>query len=399
MKISALIISACLAISAFAATPTWTEVEQLTSWQEMKSPLFNALQKAGKNSTELVKLIKGLEDGAESKAAVYLVSFMPERDLLSLSADFLKENIKLAFKARSDFNWCKELSEEVFFNDVLPYATLNERRDNWRNDFYQKFAPIVADCKTMQEAAEAVNRNIMKILKVKYSTKRKKPDQSPYESMKSGLASCSGLSILLTDAFRSVGIPSRVAGIPSWVNKRGNHNWNEVWIDGKWLITEYYMDQKGFDHGWLLKDAAYADETKWQHKIYASSFAPTEYWFPLVWDYNIRFVHGIDRTLHYKKMGQDILEAKANRQTVAIVAVTGKSGDRIATAVEIILDETRIASGKTKGPLDDMNNMLQFPLEAGKEYIVSYKNGSEKTLSKKFSVVKSDKVQVIQITL
>lgn len=393
MKNILTLITLSLTFSLFSATPTWNEAEQLTHWHEMKLPLFNALQKAGGNSSELVKLIKSFDSKPEKRAAVFLVSFMPERDLMKLSADFLAENIKLAFKVRNEFSWCKELSEQTFFNDILPYAVLNERRDNWRKDFYQKFAPIVAKCKTVEEAAKAVNRDVMKILKVKYSTKRKKADQSPYESMESGLASCSGLSILLTNAFRSVGIPSRVAGTPSWVNKRGNHTWNEVLIDGNWMITEYYMDEKGFDHGWLLADVAYADETKWQHKIYASSFSPTEFWYPLVWDYNIRFVHGVDRTAYYVKLGQAVLKQNKNSQSVAFVVIN-KSGERIATAVEILLNEKRIASGKTKGSLDDMNNMLQFPLEVGKEYVISYQQAR-----KKFNVVKGDKVQVVQIIL
>lgn len=391
MKIILTALTISLSFTLFSATPTWQETEQLTHWQEMKHPLFLALQKAGNNSSELVKLIKSFDSESEKRAAIFLVSFMPERDLMTLSAGFLAENIKLAFKVRNEFSWCKEIPEEVFFNDILPYAILNERRDNWRKDFYQRFAPVVAKCKTIKEAAIAVNKTVQKLLKVKYSTKRKKADQSPYESMESGLASCSGLSILLTDAFRSVGIPSRIAGIPSWVNKPGNHTWNEVLIDGNWKITEYYMDSKGFDHGWLLADVAYADETKWQHKIYASSFSPTELWYPLVWDYNIRFVHGIDRTAHYVKMGQDVLKANANNQSVAIVVIN-KSGERVATAIEVLLDEKRIASGKTKGPLADMNNMLQFPLEVGKEYIVSYQN-----ITEKFTVEKSNTVQVVKI--
>ena len=51
---------------------------------------------------------------------------------------------------------------------------------------------------------------------------------------------------VLADAFRAVGIPSRVAGTPAWHDDRGNHNWNEVWVDGKWRFTEYYP-QAGID--------------------------------------------------------------------------------------------------------------------------------------------------------
>ena len=47
-----------------------------------------------------------------------------------------------------------------------------------------------------------------------------------------GYASCTGVSIVLIDALRSVGIPARLAGTPAWHGDaaNGNHNWVEIWI-------------------------------------------------------------------------------------------------------------------------------------------------------------------------
>lgn len=44
-------------------------------------------------------------------------------------------------------------------------------------------------------------------------------------------ASCTGVSIFLIDALRSVGIAARIAGTPAWnqIEENGNHNWLEVW--------------------------------------------------------------------------------------------------------------------------------------------------------------------------
>ena len=36
--------------------------------------------------------------------------------------------------------------------------------------------------------------------------------------METGVATCTGLSILLVDACRSVGVPARIAGTPLWSN-------------------------------------------------------------------------------------------------------------------------------------------------------------------------------------
>ena len=55
---------------------------------------------------------------------------------------------------------------------MLPYASLNEERDQWRADFYKRFAPYVENCKTLEEAIKAVNKNIRDEVKVDYNTAR-----------------------------------------------------------------------------------------------------------------------------------------------------------------------------------------------------------------------------------
>lgn len=159
--------------------------------------------------------------------------------------------MEYAYKARERFSWAKALPDSIFLNEVLPYVSLNENREEWRPDFYGRFSSYVANCQTIWEAIDSVNRNIRDEVRVDYNTKREKPDQSPYESMRQGMASCSGLSILLTDAFRAVGIPARVAGTPNWHDNRGNHNWCEVWVDGQWYFTEYYPN--ALNKAWFLR--------------------------------------------------------------------------------------------------------------------------------------------------
>ena len=105
----------------------------------------------------------------------------------------------------------------------------------------------------------------------------------PGESIQSGIATCTGLSILLVDACRSVGIPARVAGTPMWSNLRGNHTWVEIW-DGEWHFAgAAEPDAAGLDHGWFVHDATTAKRDVPEHAIYATSFRRTGISFPLVW--------------------------------------------------------------------------------------------------------------------
>jgi transglutaminase-like putative cysteine protease len=141
---------------------------------------------------------------------------MSEADKKSLTTEFLTENLNLALKARATFPWAKDVPEEIFLNNVLPYAVFDEPRDPWRADFFEKATPLVNDAKTASEAVQILNRDFFKLINTHYNTKRERTNQSPKESIAQGKATCTGLSIILVDVCRAVGIPARAVGTPMW---------------------------------------------------------------------------------------------------------------------------------------------------------------------------------------
>lgn len=349
--------------------------------KEYHALIDRTIATAGDNAKELKKALKEVPHN-EREGMAFLISYMPERDAKSLSADFLLENVQYAYKARAEFPWAKEVPDSVFLNDVVAYANLNENRESWRKDFYERFKKYVAPCKTMREAIDSVNKNVRDELLVDYNTKREKPDQAPYESMRQHMASCSGLSILLTDAFRAVGIPSRVAGTPAWHDDRGNHNWNEVWIDGQWRFTEYYPSDD-LDQSWFLTDAGKAIKEDVRKAIYAASFKPTGCYFPLVWDEDIRYVHAENVTDRYTSLYRAQLSATpADGSHVALRVMVFKdkdhaeaSGDRVATNLDVFKGEKQLYGGRSTGATQDMNDVLTFNVEKNQQYIIKYMNG------------------------
>jgi len=395
-----------LCLTAGLAAPEHSDTESITFEGLQQFPeindnsrrdIFIALGKSGHNRRELLQAIYRAPDSRTRTDVIFLISNMPERDLMTLSADFLLENTKQAEKARNEFSWCRNLPQDIFLNEVLPYASLNERRDNWRADFYSRFAPLVADATNITQAIKIINNRIPEITKVKYSTKRKKADQSPYESMESGLASCTGLSILLCDAFRSVGIPSRVAGTPQWTTKPGNHNWVEVMINGQWHFTEYYPTKEGLDHSWFLKDAGQADPQNLMHRIYASSFATTFNWFPLVWDLRIRFVYAEDVTGRYLELYRRQQEPVAPGQTLQVVLYGNNETNRIARSITLKRDGNIVASGTTAGPQDDMNKILELPISKPGSYTLEWTAPDGTLITKPIKISTAN--PVIQIKL
>ncbi|MHC4823726.1 MAG: hypothetical protein ACYTEP_06880, partial [Planctomycetota bacterium] len=109
----------------------------------------------------------------------FLLEHMPAGDRESLDVDMVLENVDYAYRVWRGAPWHASISEEMFFNEILPYASINERRDRWRKDFHGRFQPLVEDAKSPAEAAAILNRAIFPQLGVIYSTERPKADQSP----------------------------------------------------------------------------------------------------------------------------------------------------------------------------------------------------------------------------
>lgn len=345
--------------------------EQFSKFPEYQKGIARSLKQAGSNRAELIKALRHAP-AEQTKGMQFLIAYMPEHDCKLLKAEFLLSNVAWAYKARNTYSWAKKVPEDIFLNDILPYAALNERRDNWREDFYKRFSKHVINAKTQIEAIKAVNNAILREVKVKYSTKRKKPDQSPYESMEQGLASCTGLSILLNSAFRAVGIPSRVVGIPMWTTKRGNHNWVEVWTTGqkRWQFTEYYPDKNGLDHGWLLGDAAKANEDSYYHSIYSSSWKSTGRHFPLVWDMHRKDVPAVNVTRRYVMLGGGIGVENACELRIQYLI----DNKRMVVPVAVYQGDVKLREGESPMPTDDVNRYFSVRVKMGQIYQIVWKD-------------------------
>lgn len=264
---------------------------------EARSVVAEQLTRAGENAQALRDAI--VEAPVDHREAVaFLVANMPEGDLKALGKDYLLSNVRYAYLAREATPWGPKIPLELFFEDVLPYASVNERRDDWRKDFFDRFLPIAKESPTPGEAVKRLNVEVFKTFNVAYhATRRPKPDQSPYESIKAGYASCTGLSILLIDAARAVGIPARMVGTPRWTDNSGNHSWVEVW-DREWSFVGACEPSK-LNEGWFIGQASKADESKPEHRIYATSFKAADTYFPMVWKRAARDVPAEDVTRRY----------------------------------------------------------------------------------------------------
>lgn len=368
-----------MTVAVFVAT------SQLNTASSSNPELNEAIASSARPKA-LQQLLKHTDEKYRNELA-YLLIHMPATDRDTMSLELLMENVTYAHLARERFPWAQALPEEVYLTDVLPYYVVDEVRDAWRKELYELFAPIVDTCKTIEEAHHAVNLRIPELTGVHYNTLREKTNQSPRESMRQGMASCTGLAILLADALRAVGIPARFAGTASWHDNRGNHSWTEVWIDGKWRVTEYYLPSQ-LDHLWFMADASQANPADRHYAIYATRFGDAPDWFPMVWcgedstaiEDLPRHIGAENVTQHYITLAreQQARHLEAGTHTHLRIAGYAKQGattqstDRVAMGVDVFYSSEQMGGGLTAGPLRDMNDYFSLLLPKNSTYELRY---------------------------
>ena len=324
---------------------------------------------AGENRLEIEQAIREVPENQKAGMA-WLLTHMPSEDLTTLTGEFLLANCDLAYEAWQSAPWAKEISEELFFDTILPYASVNERRDDWREDFRHRFAQVVAGARTPSEATVLLNQQMFEMVGVNYSTERPKADQSPYESIEAGKASCTGLSILLIDACRSVGVPARFVGTPLWYNESGNHSWVEIWDDGWHFTGGAEPTGNTLDKAWFADSASKATMGDPSHAIFAVTWNESDTHFPLVWLPEVKTYRAVDVTQRYKQPDVSELvpirfrssDENGNR-VIAYVTATNKLGELVV-------------EGNTMDDSADANNLLTFMLPKGEVFTIQTNDDS-----------------------
>lgn len=277
----------------------------------------------------------------------YLLTHMPAHDLRTMPADLLEENVACAYRALARAPWRERIDEALFLDEILPSCVLTEQRDAWRPAMEARCRPLIEGITSPGAAAVALNQRLFPLIKLRYSRHRPLVDPSPSQALESGLASCTGLSIVLVAACRSVAIPARFVGIPAWPGDTGNHSWVEVWDDG-WHFTgaaEPAGDR--LDEAWFTGRAAGALRDDPRHAIHAAGFTRRPDRFPLPWpeDADIR-TWSINVTDRYSRRTDP---PPKGRVRMLLRVRAAPQGDRVA-ADFVVCNATgaSLASGRTR---------------------------------------------------
>ena len=176
------------------------------------SPLDTSLDRVPTRRAEWRRL-REKTPKPEKEAVEYLLTWMSLSDLETLPTKTVAEAAHLAVTARKQTSWGPKVPEAIFLDAVVPYASVTEPRQSMRAEWAAKYGPLVKGTKSPGEAAMLVNSQPVQGHEGDLQHEAAADRPEPAESIAQGMATCTGLSIMLVDALRAVGVPSRLAGI------------------------------------------------------------------------------------------------------------------------------------------------------------------------------------------
>lgn len=246
-------------VNSFMPTPVFAQTEKIDieSIKDSLPPLWlEAFEEnvgiMGENIGVFEEAFAMLDSDDKKRAGIFMVAFMPLVDIVAMDVETFVDNINFSFKAREEFPWGDDYSDEMFYLYVLPHRVSQEPIVNFRKFFYDALKDRLKDCETLTEAALEVNKYSDELVGFKPTQRR---DQGPFETLKSGYGRCEEMMIFYMDAARSVGIPVRHAWTPYWAHCDNNHAWVEVWTGERWSYLGACEYKDKLDVAWFSNPA------------------------------------------------------------------------------------------------------------------------------------------------
>jgi hypothetical protein len=245
-----------------------------TGCSRYSTEIENVLQQAGKNRSQLEKVLKHYSrnpaDSLKLRAAEFLIINMPGKysveynvpfenllsfcmrlggigsrqavdkaygsiepmikdDVKYITGDYLINNIELAFKVWEEQPWGKNVPFDIFCEEILPYRIANEPLENWREKVLAGFAKLNSSFKTQPgittvEACSQVNSQLPRF---RLSNEMPEMNYSMIMSVTRGM--CDEMAALAVFVMRALGIPVTKDCTLKWPKSNIGHSWNSVY--------------------------------------------------------------------------------------------------------------------------------------------------------------------------
>ena len=150
-------------------------------------------------------------------------------DVKHITAEYLINNIELAFKVWQETPWGKHIPFDAFCEEILPYRVSTEPLENWREKALASFADLYTSFindTTGITAVEACNK-INDVLP-RFRMDKDFPSMSYSQLMASTRGLCDHMATLAIFAMRGLGIPVTFEFTKMLPYYDRGHSWNSV---------------------------------------------------------------------------------------------------------------------------------------------------------------------------
>ncbi len=280
----------------------------------------------------------------------------------------------------AEYPWSKDIPAEMAAASVSPDSVVDEIPCDWRSVLTPLIAPLVKDCSTAREAVLSISGGLGKVTGAYYSRERSKHNMNVLETLREKKISCTGQSILLVCALRSVGIPARAVGVHTWNHIEGNHTWAEAWFDGEWHMIE--MGERDFNTPWVMEYIGMLNPRHPFQRILAASPSGQTTWWPK----KIAHIKGLtnfaaeDVTSRYMQLARKWYAQSGIPENEQRLLIDLQPRPDIAPVVEIVNENNEvISSGKLPTSRDDMRYMTRLTMPRTGNHYLRLTGSAERT--------------------
>ena len=288
--------------------------------------------------------------------------------------------LMLAPLQAGDYPWSDAFPEEIAAASIIPDTVLDEIPCDWRPELTPLIKPLVKGCTTAREAVLAISTGLGNATGAYYSRERSKHNMNVMETLREKKISCTGQSILLVCALRSVGIPARAVGVHTWNHIEGNHTWAEAWFDGAWHMIE--MGERDFNTPWVMEYIGMLNPRHPFQRILAASPSGKSTWWPkkLADSGNLTNFAAEDVTERYMQLARRWYATAGIPENTQRILIDLQPRPEIAPAVEIINENGEvISSGKLPTSRHDMRYMTRLTMPRTGNHYLRLAGSAERT--------------------
>lgn len=151
-------------------------------------------------------------------------------DAQVITADYLIENIELAFESWQRYGWGKRYSFDDFCKYLLPYRVGDEPLERWREEYRDCYVPLLDSLYRGTDVIEAasVMQHYAEHAGYKYYANFSIPHQGAPFLKKCWVGTCRDYCDFIVYLFRTLGIPVATDCMKYSPEVRHGHEWNAV---------------------------------------------------------------------------------------------------------------------------------------------------------------------------